>query len=260
MTWDLPPLQPSYQESSSSSEQSNIPVLSIPSPNYAWPATSADQLLEDLANLPDASSTSTESLESHPTDQSMPKVLSNLDLQPTIQSNITPTYSLQSYQPILQPIQTPINVVSSTQLVNFLDSGSFSDVSLIVGESGREFRAHKVILAAKSPVFRGMFSLLDYEKILNIEIKEVHEDVMYDLLKFIYEDQIERIESCGYQLCLAAEKFEIPALRERCCAGLLTVDRICINDDNVYDIVDFAIARNVAELKRRAVEYVIGVY
>lgn len=43
----------------------------------------------------------------------------------------------------------------STELGGIKDKGAFSDVTLSVG--GQVFQAHKVILAARSPVFSAMF-------------------------------------------------------------------------------------------------------
>ena len=56
------------------------------------------------------------------------------------------------------PLPSPSQVPESTlhkDIGEVLRSGSFSDVTLRVGE--KQFRAHKVILACRSPVFGAMF-------------------------------------------------------------------------------------------------------
>ena len=88
-----------------------------------------------------------------------------------------------------------------------LDSGMMSDVVFLV--RGKELRAHKQTLAAKSPVFEAMFEddFLEKKNGL-VQIEDIDPDVFEVMLKFIYNpDQIEpKMQNMADQLLVAADK------------------------------------------------------
>ena len=77
-----------------------------------------------------------------------------------------------------------------------LKNGKHSDVEIVV--SGHQFKAHKAILAARSPVFAAMFDNQMKESQQNrVEINDIDEEVFEKVLRFIYCDKVcnEDIES-----------------------------------------------------------------
>ena len=91
-------------------------------------------------------------------------------------------------------------------LHNLLLDGRFSDVVLVVG--GKEFKAHKNILAARSPVFAAMFDNEWKESQQNsrVEINEMDPEVFGDLILFLYTDQILSLDRHVSELLIAADK------------------------------------------------------
>ncbi|KAL1627819.1 hypothetical protein SLS54_002085 [Diplodia seriata] len=74
-------------------------------------------------------------------------------------------------------------------LPSFLDSDEFSDITLKF--SGREFKAHKLILAAKSGWFSNAFKSAFKEASANvIELHGDDPETLEIALRFFYEDQI----------------------------------------------------------------------
>ena len=64
----------------------------------------------------------------------------------------------------------------------FFNSDTLSDIEIHVGE--KKYRSHKLILAARSPVFRGMLMSNMKEALSNlIEIKDMSSEVFEELLR-----------------------------------------------------------------------------
>lgn len=93
----------------------------------------------------------------------------------------------------------------SEDLSQLFESQKFSDVILTVG--GKEFYAHKAILAARSPVFAAMFEHEMEEKKQNrVDITDMDHEVMKEMLKFIYSGKSPQLEKMADELLAAADK------------------------------------------------------
>lgn len=113
-----------------------------------------------------------------------------------------------------------------------LTSSRFSDVKLLV--TGKEFQAHKAILAARSPVFLAMLESNMKEGQENvIEIGEVEHDVMAELMRFIYTGKVENMDELAADLLAAADMYQLDQLRLMC--EQVLVRKMCI--DNVAEIL-----------------------
>ena len=105
----------------------------------------------------------------------------------------------------------------STHLCGLFNNMSLSDVILNV--RGREFPAHKVILAARSEVFAAMFKHPMTEQSTNqIEIEDIEPEVFQELLRFIYTGRVSRaaMESMAANLFIAADKYLLDELKMKC--------------------------------------------
>ena len=81
-----------------------------------------------------------------------------------------------------------------------------------------EIRAHKCILAARSPVFKAMFNYKLKENLTNkLIIEDCKPDVVKAMIKYIYTAYIpEDIKSISIDLYIAAEKYFIESLKIKC--------------------------------------------
>lgn len=99
-------------------------------------------------------------------------------------------------------------------------SGTWSDVSLSAG--GQQFRAHRPVLAARSPVFERMLSAGMTEAATGtVEIEDVAPEVLQRLCEFMYTDTLEDEEVWAEDeairdLMLAAKKYEVHGLVRLC--------------------------------------------
>ncbi|XP_023318721.1 speckle-type POZ protein-like [Trichogramma pretiosum] len=96
------------------------------------------------------------------------------------------------------------------------DNEKLSDVKLIVEEE--EIPAHKIILAAVSPVFRVMFTNDTLENKENlVKITDTNKNIVKEMLRFIYTGKIDVIETdMIIELLVAADKYKIDSLKNKC--------------------------------------------
>ena len=93
----------------------------------------------------------------------------------------------------------------SDDLGQLFESQRFSDVTLSVG--GREFQAHKALLAARSPVFAAMFEHeMEERKHNRVDITDVDHEVLREMLRFIYTGKTNNLDKMADDLLAAADK------------------------------------------------------
>ena len=86
-----------------------------------------------------------------------------------------------------------------------LQSGTLADFTFVV--SGKEFAVHKAFLAARSPVFAGMFEHDMKEQIENrLELPDIDMEVFEVLLSYIYSDKIPDLDKFALELFSVADK------------------------------------------------------
>ncbi|GFQ91563.1 hypothetical protein TNCT_677241 [Trichonephila clavata] len=107
--------------------------------------------------------------------------------------------------------------------LHILRNSILSDVMFYVGPEKTIIRAHRLILAVGSPVFEAMFYGSLAEKGSAITIPDVMPDGFQVLLKYIYGDIFTaKNESQVFHAWIAADKYCIPKLKEKCVNYLLT--------------------------------------
>jgi len=131
------------------------------------------------------------------------------------------------------------------------DSQRYSDVTLAV--EGKEFRAHKALLAARSPVFAAMFSHEMEEQQRNrVEITDVEADVLQEMLRFIYTGKSTQLTRMADDLLAAADKYALDRLKVMCEEALCS----SLSTDNVADVLILADLHSADQLKAQAIDYI----
>lgn len=88
------------------------------------------------------------------------------------------------------------------------ESRMFSDVVLVVNK--RDFRAHKAILASRSPVFKAMFEEdSDGSSLSRVEISDIDEETIEDLLSYIYIGKPKASATLSSKLIDAIDKYAL---------------------------------------------------
>ncbi|XP_059060453.1 kelch-like protein 40 [Achroia grisella] len=127
--------------------------------------------------------------------------------------------------------------VSPTNLYDrvkkLLVSLEWSDCTFTV--SGKDFKAHKLILTISSPVFEAMFyGPLSTNQ--NVLITDIEPETFQLLLNYIYTDkvQISSVEQ-AFELLYASKKYLLQSLVQMCVAYI----RENVSIDNVIDILNY---------------------
>ncbi|XP_044576398.1 speckle-type POZ protein B-like [Cotesia glomerata] len=88
---------------------------------------------------------------------------------------------------------------------------------IIINVCGKEFRAHKICLIARSPVLAAMFSHEMIEKKTNkIDIVDLKPTIFEKILEYIYTDEVTNLDAHAEDLLEAADKYQIQSLKNIC--------------------------------------------
>ena len=99
------------------------------------------------------------------------------------------------------------------------ENSRFTDCCLVVAD--REFRAHKAILAARSPVFRAMFEHdMEESRTNRIEIRDLKPEVFKAMMDFIYTGKEPVLHGMADAVLAAADKYGLERLKVMCESAL----------------------------------------
>ncbi|KAM3865565.1 speckle-type POZ protein-like A isoform 1-T1 [Diretmus argenteus] len=139
----------------------------------------------------------------------------------------------------------------SDDLGNLWECSRFTDCSLYVG--GQEFKAHKSILAARSPVFNAMFEHeMEERKKNRVDISDVDPDVFKEMMGFIYTGKAPNLEKMADNLLAAADKYALERLKVMCEQALCN----SLSVENVADTLILADLHSAEQLKAQAIDFV----
>lgn len=140
-----------------------------------------------------------------------------------------------------------------SDMADILESGRFSDITLIC--QGKEFKAHKIILASRSPVFSAMFEHgMKESRESIVEIPDIEPEIMKELLKFIYYEKVDNLEKHACSILVAATKYQIEKLMNIC--QKLMYENLSI--ENAVEMLILADVYNAEKLKSKAISFVVA--
>ena len=134
----------------------------------------------------------------------------------------------------------------------FFGNKNFSDIKLTV--NGKDFHAHKIMLAARSSVFAAMFEHEMTENINNtVNITDISYNIFEEVLRYIYTGKISSLsDETAIELLVAADKYELNRLKIICEVFIGKN----LTKDNVTDILIVADAHRSTLLKTQALEFI----
>ena len=145
---------------------------------------------------------------------------------------------------------TPKQTLNSS-VTSLLANNSLTDVTLKVKE--KELKAHKVILAAMSPVFEAMFQEGYKEHEDNyVNIEDMDSDVFEVFLRYLYSGQVDKLEEMFTVLLADADKYDVQPLREICIQHMPKN----ISVDNAVDVLALADRHSVESVKSLALQFI----
>ncbi|KAJ3675775.1 hypothetical protein LUZ60_004817 [Juncus effusus] len=154
--------------------------------------------------------------------------------------------------------QTSNKVSIPNQIVDFiklLESGEMTDVKFEV--EGEIFTAHKLILGARSPVFKAeLFGSMAESSMECIKLKDVKREVFKALLHFLYTDSFGEMGNSFVMmqhLLVAADRYLIEGLMEKCEENLSEN----VSLETLLGLLTFAENHNFRKLKNGCLEFAV---
>jgi len=130
--------------------------------------------------------------------------------------------------------------------------GVLCDVRLLVED--QSFLAHRSILAAGSPYFRGLFTNDMKEKILmECKLDQLQAEIMEQLLSYIYTGNVTLSEENVQSLVAAADYLLIQSLKDIGCQFLQSL----LSPTRCFSLRDFAEKYSCDSLKSSATSYIV---
>lgn len=134
---------------------------------------------------------------------------------------------------------------------NLLQNDQFADLTISVGSE--TFRAHKVILVARSTVFAAMFQHDMQESQRNkVTIKDMEPKVFKEVLRFIYTDKVEGLPQMACELLAAADRYDLARLKVMCEIAL--IKGLTVN--SATETLITADLHRAKELKARTIKFI----
>ncbi|XP_029702160.1 speckle-type POZ protein-like A isoform X2 [Takifugu rubripes] len=142
----------------------------------------------------------------------------------------------------------------SDDLGSLWEQSRFTDCSLWV--RGQEFKAHRAILAARSPVFKAMFEheMKDTKKFFQnrVDIADIEPDVFKEMMRFVYTGRAPNLEKMADNLLAAADKYALKRLKVMCEEALCN----SLSVENVADTLILADLHSAEQLKAQAIDFI----
>ncbi|XP_078177252.1 BTB/POZ and MATH domain-containing protein 2-like [Carex rostrata] len=138
------------------------------------------------------------------------------------------------------------------------ENGEMTDVNFEV--DGEIISAHRVILAARSPVFRAeLFGhMVEAKKIECIKIEDMKPEVFRALLRFIYDNSLDNARDTDQatsvmtqHILAAADRYAVEGLIARCKKYLMNN----LSFDTVMDVLTLSEQHNFIKLKEACLEF-----
>ncbi|CAG7723702.1 unnamed protein product, partial [Allacma fusca] len=136
---------------------------------------------------------------------------------------------------------------------------SFADVTFKVGpDLSHDFKAHKCVLAARSPVFRAMFQADMKEKNSGeIELTDVDPSTMNSFLHLLYETEGQNI-FCDPKVVLevleVAHKYQIQEIIDSCTQSLVSMTSDKFDIKTALDVFSVAHRFSISDLEFKALQ------
>lgn len=139
----------------------------------------------------------------------------------------------------------------SADMEALLTEGRLADAVLVA--DGREWRVHKAILVARSPVFAAMFEHdMAESKSSRVTIGDVSADVLDQVLRYMYTGKVDHIRVLGVDLLAVADRYALPRLKALCEEELAR----SVSHDNALDVLLTADLHSAKELRCAALQCV----
>ncbi|XP_033208051.1 speckle-type POZ protein-like B [Belonocnema kinseyi] len=149
-------------------------------------------------------------------------------------------------------IENPESEMASNFSLLIEEGGQYCDVRITCGDM--KFNAHKLILSARSSVFKEIFKTdMKVSKVIEIT-SDVEADIMDHLLRFIYSDSVNNLETGeAEKLLAAANTYMLENLKVIC---MKEISKSVTDIEKAFEILAIAEKYNVNGFKKIALNFI----
>jgi speckle-type POZ protein len=128
-----------------------------------------------------------------------------------------------------------------------------ADITIITSDK-KEIKAHNFVLS-RSPVFDAMLNVHDTQESQQgtISITDIDHDVLVEMIRYMYTDEIPKIKDMGCKLLLAADKYDLQGLASEC--GNYLIKNVAV--ESFAEVLITADNLEIPQLKDAAIDFVI---
>ena len=173
-----------------------------------------------------------------------------------IECNLTIIITNDIFEDVLDLDQNSDCASLVNDMEKLMINPSFSDWTLNCG--GEEIKFHRSILGARSPVFLTMFEQTGFQESSThqTEITDIEYSTIKALLRYIYTDIIDPENEQIQEFFVAADKYDIQGLRNRC--QIILAERL--NLENCAELFLLSYLHGGKQLKEKSMEMIAKNY
>lgn len=143
----------------------------------------------------------------------------------------------------------PMNILSSPILLEYFNINKLCDITVQVGD--QKIRAHKVVLAAASTIWRNIF--FEDDTVATIIINDFQYGTIKELIEFMYTGIVKQPIPMIDQLFCAADKYGVLGLKELC-EGMLIENIEMKTVVNLMVLADLYKASRLSDMTMKFIE------
>ena len=159
----------------------------------------------------------------------------------------TPIHAINQL-PAVEIMAAPIHDLSRV-LEDARHKDRYTDVTIVT--EGKEFKAHKVVLATQSPFFEKRWT---EEGGSRIDMQDVPAVTMDTILTYMYTGKVENIDTVACELLPKAEEYQLEGLKVKGEEALIK----SLTAETVIDILLMADTHNAGNLKQSCLAFLTG--
>ena len=136
------------------------------------------------------------------------------------------------------------------------ETGLHSDITFVVGASGKQFKVHKLVLSTHSSTFQAMLNNgMEESSKSMINLPDQDPAVLELLLKFMYTGQVKLHRDIAQNLIILADYYGVEILKESIGEW---IGKTVIDMNNVCEYIVFASDHNVHSLYKHCYRFMLG--
>lgn len=129
-----------------------------------------------------------------------------------------------------------------------------ADITIIANGKKKKINAHNFVLS-RSKVFNAMLNEHDTKEAQEgvIEIADIDHDVLVEMIRYMYTDEIPKLKEMACKLLLAANKYDLQGLANEC--GNYLIKNVAV--ESFAEVLVTADSLDIPQLKATAIDFVI---